>query len=325
MTNSRNKGKYSLYNKSCYGLGEIEDCSVDALVTDPPYGISYQSHEWDKSLPEEKIWSDCFRVMKPGAHGLVFSAIKYMHHVMIILEQKGFKIKDVLMWANVNGMPKNSNIGLEIDKELGVESEVVGSYSYSQGYKKGGADTYKVSRKKYIKKPSSPEGKKYDGFGTNLKPAYEPVILIQKPIEGGFTIAENVIEYGAGFLNLESTRIPYHEDDKGKKIGHNPHPTGRVMSNIVRTRPLDDKYDKFFLIPKVRQGKEDYNSHPTVKPVELMEQLVGLVSLEDAMILDPFMGSGTTGVAALSMQRRFTGYEYQRESYEIAERRINEI
>lgn len=314
--------KYQIYNKSCYGLEGIENNSLDALITDPPYGISFQAHYWDKDLPKPEIWENAIEKLKPGAFGLVFSSVRLMHRLMVALEDSGFLIKDVLFWAYLNGMPKSRNVGLNIDKELGVESKVVGHYNYVQGYKKGGAETYTNQDKKNKYAPASDLGQKYNGAGLGIKPAYEPIILIQKPIEKGLNVAENIIKYGTGALNLEETRIPYEKGEEGK-VGHNPHPKGRVSANIIRTEAFEDGYDKFFLVPKVRQKAEDFNHHPTLKPVELMQHLVKLLTFKNQLVLDPFMGSGSTGMACLELDRSFTGFELEVEYFEIAQKRLS--
>jgi site-specific DNA-methyltransferase (adenine-specific) len=193
---------YQIFNEDCLNLKKLESQTIDCLVTDPPYGISFQNHEWDKALPDKKIWQETFRVMKPGSFGMVFSSVRLMHRLMVDLEDSGFLIKDVLFWVYLNGMPKTRDIALDIDQELEVESKIIGEYKYVQGYKKGGAEHYKVNKPKLIKKPMSEFGKKYEGSGLNLKPAYEPIILIQKPIEKGLTVAQNVIKYGTGVLNI---------------------------------------------------------------------------------------------------------------------------
>lgn len=311
---------YKIFNRSCYDLADLENGSIHALVTDPPYGISYQNHYWDKDLPDKKIWVDSLRVLKPGAFGLVFSSVRLMHRLMVDLEDSGFIIKDVLFWAYLNGMPKSRDVALDIDKELGVESEVVGAYKYVQGYKKEAADSYLVENPKLKYAPKSAQANYFKGAGLGVKPAYEPIILIQKPIEKGLSVAQNMIKHGTGALNIEETRIPYSADDG--KVGHNPHPVGRVTANIVRTDVLDDGYDKFFMVPKVRQSAEKFNHHPTLKPVELMQHLIKLVSFENQTILDPFMGSGSTGVAGIKMERAFFGYELDASYFEISEKRL---
>ncbi|MEY3219601.1 MAG: hypothetical protein RIT27_958 [Pseudomonadota bacterium] len=315
--------QFKIFNKSCYGLEELEENSIDGLATDPPYGISFQGYEWDKHLPNPQIWKNCYKTLRYGAFGAVFSSIRLMHRLMVNLEDAGFIIKDVLMWAYLNGMPKSRNVALDIDKELGIESEIIGHYNYVQGYKKGGAENYYTTQNKPKLQTVSKIGKKYQGAGLGLKPAYEPIILIQKPLEKGLTVAQNIIKYGTGALNLEETRISYQKGEE--KVGHNPHPKGRVAANIVRTTALNDGYDKFFLVPKVRQKKEDFNHHPTLKPLEIMQHLIKLISFEEQTILDPFMGSGSTGVAALILNRQFVGYELEQHYFNIAQQRIKEI
>ncbi len=315
--------QYEIFNQSCYGLTPLSESSIDCLVTDPPYGISFQNHEWDKSLPKREIWEDSLRVLKSGSYGLVFSSVRLMHRLMVDLEDSGFIIKDVLFWAYLNGMPKSRDVALDIDKELGIESIITGKYNYVQGYKKGGAENYYTENDKLKYEPASSLGKQYKGAGLGLKPAYEPIILIQKPIEKGLNVAQNMIKYGTGALNLAQTRIPYAKGEG--KVGHNPHPDGRVSANILRTDEFEDGYDKFFAVPKVRQQADEYNNHPTLKPTDLMQHLVKLISFERHTILDPFMGSGSTGVASLKLKRKFIGFELEPEYFKICEKRITAV
>jgi len=311
---------FKIYNKNSYSLANIENNSIDSIITDPPYGISYQNNYWDKDLPSKEIWENSFKKIKPGGFGLIFSSVRLMHRLMVDLEDSGFLIRDVLFWSYLNGMPKSRNVGLLIDSELNIESEKIGEYKYVQGYKKNGADNYKVEKKHKLS-PSSDLGKKYDGAGLGLKPAYEPIILIQKPLEKGLNVAQNIIKYGTGALNFEDTRLPYDENEG--KVGHNPHEKGRVPANLLRTDEFKDGYDKFFLVSKVRQSKEDFNFHPTLKPVELMQHLVKLTTFEEQIILDPFMGSGSTGLACIELKRKFVGYELDKDYFKIAETRLD--
>jgi len=193
----------SMLNKSCYGLKEVEKNSLDAIITDPPYGISFQNNHWDKALPKKEIWENSLECLKPGAFGAVFSSIRLMHRLMVDLEDTGFIIKDVLFWSYLNGMPKSRDIALDIDKELGVKSKKVGTYKYVQGYKKNGADTYSLKNGEAKSKliPASATGITYKGSGLGIKPAYEPVILIQKPIEKKLSVAQNIIKYGKWLVN----------------------------------------------------------------------------------------------------------------------------
>lgn len=315
--------EYRIFNKSCYGLSELKPDTIDAVITDPPYGISYQNNYWDKDLPDKQIWNDSFRVMKPGSFAAVFSSVRLMHRLMVDLEDSGFLIKDIMFWAYLNGMPKSRDVALDIDKELGVESSKNGIYKYVQGYKKDGAENYKNGFTKDKFQPASELGILYKGAGLSIKPAYEPIILIQKPIEQNLTVAQNIIKFGTGALNIEQTRIPFEKGES--KVGHNPHPNGRVTSNILRTDSFNDSYDKFFVIPKVRQHADDFNNHPTLKPVELMHHIVKLLTWENQIVLDPFMGSGTTGISSLILNRNFNGYELDKNYFQIAEKRISNV
>lgn len=304
---------YKIYAKQCYGLTELDDNSIDAIVTDPPYGIDLE--DWDK-IPDKKIWTDSFRALKPGGHLMCFSSIQYQHIFTQQLLEAGFIFKDVLLWVYLNGRVPPIDVDKKIDKELGEEREVIGQYKYIQGSpnsKKKDNYTQKNNKTK-----ASDKAQAWVGFGTGLKTAYEPIIMVQKPLEG--SLAQNILKYGTGAINIDATRIPY--DSGESKVGHNPHPLGRVMPNILQTEEFGD-YQKFFFVGKVRDGKKTGNIHPTVKPVELMNCLNTLVSTKGQTILDPFMGSGSTGVSAVNLERKFIGYEDIPSHFNIAKERLD--
>jgi site-specific DNA-methyltransferase (adenine-specific) len=304
----------NIYNKSCYGLSDVADNSVDAVITDPPYGINLE--EWDK-IPDKKIWEDCFRVLKPGGFLLSFSSIKFQHVFTNHLLEAGFEFKDVLLWTYLNGRVPPIDLDKKIDSHLGLEREVIGEYNYVQGTPNSKKkDSYTAKNKKTA---PTEQSKAWAGFGTGLKTAYEPIIMVQKPLEKD--LAHNILKYGVGALNLEATRIPY-EDGEGK-VGHNPHPVGRVMSNIIQVEEFGD-YQKFFFVGKVRDGKKTGNIHPTSKPVQLMNCLISLCTVDNQTVLDPFMGSGSTGVSSLINNRNFIGYEKGKEYFDIASKRIKD-
>lgn len=305
---------HTIYNKSCYGLEDIKSNSIDAVVTDPPYGI--QLEKWDE-LPDPKIWSDLYRVLKPGAFLVCFSSIKFQHVFTEQLLKAGFEFKDVLLWVYLNGRVPPIDIDKKVDNLLGNEREVIGQYKYMQGSPNSNKkDTYKKSN---TKTKASKEAEQWVGFGTGLKTAYEPIIMVQKPIEQ--SLAYNITTYGTGALNIDDTRIAY--DDGETKVGHNPHPKGRVMSNIIQTDSFGE-YQKFFFVGKVRDGKKTGNSHPTKKPIELMNTLNQLVSKKGDTVLDPFMGSGSTGVSANKLNRKFIGFEKEEQYYNISKKRLEE-
>lgn len=144
--------------------------------------------------------------------------------------------------------------------------------------------------------------------------------MVQKPYEN--TLAENILKYNVGALNIDETRILYDKDEKPS--GHNPHPKGRVMSNIIQSEEFGN-YQKFFFVGKVRDGKKTGNIHPTSKPIELMNCLITLVSKKNDIILDPFMGSGSTGVSSIALSRHFIGYELEKTYFDIANKRISKV
>lgn len=317
---------HKLYEKSSYGLIELEDNSVHAVITDPPYGINLE--EWD-TLPDNQIWQDCFRVLKPGGYLLCFSSIKFQHIFTQNLLNAGFEFKDVLLWAYLNGRVPPINLDQKIDSLLDNTREVVGEYNYVQGspnsHKK---ESYTAKTKKT---KASNDSESWIGFGTGLKTAYEPIIMVQKPLE--ISLAKNILKYQVGALNIDSTRIPF--EDGESNVGHNPHPLGRVMSNIIQTEHfgeyekffninsnVDNELDHFLFYSKVRDGKKTGNLHPTKKPVQLMQQLIKLVTIENQLVLDPFMGSGSTGVATKNINRDFIGYEKESDYFKIASNRI---
>lgn len=318
-----------IYSKSCYSLSEIEDNSVHSVVTDPPYGINLE--EWDK-LPDIQIWQDCFRVLKPGGFLFCFSAIKFQHVFTTNLLNAGFEFKDVLLWTYLNGRVPPIDVDKKIDSLLGLEREVIGQYNYIQGSPNSKKkDSY---TSKSVKTKASVQSQQWVGFGTGLKTAYEPIIVVQKPLEG--SLAQNIMKYGTGAFNIDATRIAYAEGETD--VGHNPHPLGRVMSNIIQTQSFgnyekyfninhnqEEDYENAYFFGKVRDGKKTGNFHPTKKPVSLMECLNKLATIEGQTILDPFMGSGSTGVAALKLHRNFIGYEQNADYFEIAKQRLIDL
>lgn len=315
---------YRIYEKSSYGLTDVENSSIHAIVTDPPYGINLE--EWDV-LPDSVIWQDCFRVLKPGGFLLCFSSIKFQHVFTQNLLNAGFELKDVLLWAYLNGRVPPINIDQKIDSLLKNEREIVGEYNYIQGSPNSNKKESYTAKNKKTK--ATKDSKQWVGFGTGLKTAYEPIIMVQKPFEK--SLADNILKYQVGALNIDSTRIPF--EDGETDVGHNPNPLGRVMSNIIQTEKFGDynKYfninekediDHFLFYSKVRDGKKTGNIHPTKKPISLMKQLINLVSIENQTILDPFMGSGSTGVAAKELNRNFVGYEKETDYFAIALERL---
>ena len=298
---------------------------VDSVVTDPPYGIHFMGKDWDKfkgtkvtksqvvtnlgarmrmTTHKENMdfqkWCNewailCLELLKPGGYILAFSSSRTYHHLACGIESAGFEVRDQLMWLYGSGFPKSMNIG--------------------------------------------------KGWGTALKPAHEPVVMARKPVEG--TVANNVLKHGTGGINIDDCRIDLSEGDDPRLGGKGTWKTDKMANNVygdyegkesgsselgrfpanVMHDGLEQEWARFFYCPKVSKDERNRglnkNNHPTVKPIELMKYLCRLVTPKGGIVLDPFMGSGSTGMAAKDEGFDFVGIEREKEYFEIAEARIN--
>lgn len=423
-----------LINSDCVvAMKEMADNSVDSIVTDPPYGLEFMGKEWDYDVPNKEMWKEALRVLKPGGYLLSFAGSRTYHRMVVNIEDAGFEIRDQIMWIYGSGFPKSHDISKAIDKAAGVErTEVVGTrhrnvkpFDDENGWNKNdtqGSYEYKA--------PATPEAKQWDGWGTALKPAHEPIVVARKPLIG--TVVENVLEHGTGGLNLDGCRIGIEggtsridgsnagkERNKlhGGNFGVQDIGKGRFPANVILDEEAGAMLDeqsgdtsstrignpkdaikttnnklfgggsqkkeatthdyrdsggasRFFYCAKpsqkernagcdhlpekvyapsnqakaeLKRGNKEFNAwdgkkhterhnhnhvgsnrnhHPTVKPVDLMRYLCRLVTPPEGIVLDPFMGSGTTGVAANMEGFNFIGIEMDEEYIEIARARI---
>jgi len=198
---------YQIIHGDCIEvLKQFNDNCIDALGTDPPYGLSFMNRAWDKELPGTEYWEAFLRILKPGAHGVVMGAPKKAHRLGCIIEDSGFEIRDCIMWLYGSGFPKGCNAALNLDKHFGHSNRgqaipTASTYQASDTEKKNKLQSNAVG--KYV--PITDQAKEWDGFHTGLKPAYEPIFLIRKPLIG--TVAENVLEYRVGVLNINACRV----------------------------------------------------------------------------------------------------------------------
>ncbi len=437
-------------------LATLEPESVDALVTDPPYGISFMGQHWDSfggpggvghgknrvggrevggamkagdsydiSLRGNRAFQEwcrqwgelCFAAMKPGAHAVVFGGTRTYHRLASGLEDAGFEIRDCLQWLFGSGFPKSLDVSKAIDAMAGAQREVVGRKAdrryLSPATETSGAPMGNISprlnapvnyeRAGFITAPATVEAAAWQGFGTSLKPAHEPIVLARKPLAG--TVAANVLEHGTGALNVGGCRIPIadrdeyernHSGDRGHdgtrsmedrgatdlRPGGGSASDARWPANVVideeaaamldaqsgvlvsganPTARSSDKFRdvygdfagqrdahpkrgvdvggaaRFFYCAKVSreernaglalpslfsQDGPEANRHPTVKPIALMRWLCRLVTPPGGLVLDPFLGSGTTGIAAGLEGFRFLGIEREEQWMRTAEARI---
>lgn len=196
-------------------LKALEDNSVDAIVTDPPYGLKFMGKNWDYDVPSISMWVEALRVLKPGGHLLAFGGTRTYHRLVVNIEDAGFEIRDQVMWLYGSGFPKSHNIGKAIDKANGVDPEVIGkgrSGKSSRAYQ----SEEKTTAGEYRQTKST---NKWSGLGTALKPANEPICLARKPLDKGLTIAENVLKYGTGALNIDTSRVATDWENDPTKRG----------------------------------------------------------------------------------------------------------
>ena len=191
-------------------MGSLAPNSVSAIVCDPPYGLEFMGHGWDRGVPGSDFWTRALRVAKPGAHLIAFGGTRTYHRLVCAIEDSGWEIRDCLMWLHGQGFPKSHNIGKSIDKAAGAEREVVGTRKTNVGMQGGNFANGGVVGDVDVTVPATETARQWEGWGTALKPAVEPIVLARKPLEG--TVAENVQKYGTGALNIDGGRIPMGDE-----------------------------------------------------------------------------------------------------------------
>ena len=197
----------------CTVMSDMEENSVDAIVTDPPYGLAFMNKEFDKlgDGPAQQAWhlrwaKEALRVLKPGGHIICFGGSRTYHRVAVAIEDAGFEIRDQMMWIYGSGFPKGRDIARAIDKELGHEREAYKTVTKASPGYYGGVSSGETKHESYeLTKPVSELAQKYDGFSTQLKPAHEPMVLGRKPFKGA--IHKNVMEHGTGAMNIDGCRV----------------------------------------------------------------------------------------------------------------------
>ena len=344
---------------------------VDSVVTDPPYHLQsivdrfaktslsdntktserargrsdgyarmsaggFMGQEWDGGdiAFRAETWRLAWELLKPGSHLLAFSASRNYHRMAVAIEDAGFEIRDQMMWLYGSGFPKSHNIGKNVDKTLGNVGK-----------------------------------NEWEGWGTALKPAHEPIAVGRKPLSES-TVAKNVLKHGTGGINIDESRVPHVTVGDGSNLALNSHLRksinggngGKIISTETDRRvvvpdvsgrfPANVMHDgsdavtsifpqqtgkvigfgdegsaaRFFYCPKVsKKERGENNKHPTVKPQELMKYLVRLVTPKGGTVLDPFMGSGSTGMAAKDLGFDFIGIEKSEDYFKICQERIEQI
>jgi DNA modification methylase len=400
----------------------LQDNSVDAVVCDPPYELGFMGKKWDNTgiAYNVELWRQVLRVLKPGGHLLAFGGSRTYHRMAVAIEDAGFEVRDQIMWLYGSGFPKSHNIGKAIDRMAGAEREIVGPKITGDGHiqnRKNGKNeygTFKIAQDGIDMEtaPATPAAAQWEGWGTALKPAHEPICVARKPLAEK-TVAENVLKWGTGGLNIDGCRVATDDDLARTRNGVNnlfsglgcqdgsDYPISRFPANLIhdgsdevlsgfpdtksgslkphyklsidengyvpaniygkykRKTAKDIKGDtgsaaRFFYCAKASKKDRDEgcgglvervagclnmrndnhahktgntfspktNHHPTVKPTALMRYLCRLVTPPGGVILDPFMGSGSTGKGAALEGFDFIGIEKEAEYFEIAKARI---
>jgi site-specific DNA-methyltransferase (adenine-specific) len=221
-------------------LAEMPDASIDAVVTDPPYGLAFMGKRWDYDVPAVEVWRECLRVLKPGGHLLAFAGTRTQHRMAVRIEDAGFEIRDMIAWVYGSGFPKSLDVSKAIDKAAGAEREVIGPNKWAE---RGGlvqANTYGAPSRPEDTAPATPEAHQWQGWGTALKPALEPITVARKPLAG--TVAANVLEHGTGALNVDGCRVGTDES-LGRPLSSRPEASSINAYNwSTRPNPLAGEF-----------------------------------------------------------------------------------
>lgn len=207
-------------------MSELPDNSIDAVVTDPPYELGFMGKSWDASgiAYNTEVWRQCLRILKPGGHLLAFGGSRTYHRLACAIEDAGFEIRDQIMWVYGSGFPKSMNIGKAIDKAAGVSRKVVGVGTSGKNRNVLNAANYPdtFGGDYEITEAATQEAKQWEGWGTALKPAHEPIVVARKAVDG--TIAQNVMTWGTGAINIDECRVAFaSEADKNESTTKNQH------------------------------------------------------------------------------------------------------
>ena len=288
-------------------LTDLEDNSIDVVLTDPPYFLDKLDDEWNQekvshrlksqlvvqSLPAgmkfdreqgkrfyewySKVANELFRVLKPGGFFFSFSSPRLYHRMASAVDDAGFEVRDMFLWLYTQNQMKAMGLNHFIDK-LAVPAK----------------------KRDELKE-------RLEGWKTpQVKSCFEPIIMAQKPTEG--TYLSNMQQYGVGLVNTKM------------RIGD-----GMFPANVSTTERIHELLDRAFLLPKPSQEERGAeNTHETVKPLALCQYLIALTAFaDDAVVLDPFVGSGTTAVAAQHLGKQFIGFDINAAYVEIARRRLS--
>ena len=263
-----------------------------------------------------EMWKEVYRTLKPGAYLLAFSAPRNYHRMAIAIEDSGFEIRDQIMWIFGSGFPKSHNVGKQIDKKLGntriktgqVKTHARKGIAVAEERTAINAGSFGQEVEEEITVGTS----EWEGWGTALKPAHEPIVMTRKPVDG--SVANNVLKHRTGAINIDESRVELSEDDNLQ--------LGRFPANVIHDG-LEEEWAKYFYCSKASKKEKADTKHPTVKPVALMRYLVKLVTPKQGIVLDPFAGTGTTGEACILESKKYYLIEAKPSYFKDIEARLN--
>jgi len=328
-------------------LKELDDNSVDSIVTDPPYGLSFMGKKWDYDVPSTEIWEECIRVLKPGGHLLSFAGSRTYHRMAVRIEDAGFEIRDQIMWVYGSGFPKSHNIGHKVEDMQGWGTALKPAHEPIVMARKPFSGTVADNVLEWGTGGINIDGCRIDGGERDARENNTSWgidrIGVETDIKGNKAIGKTtlgrfpaniIFDEEAGKILDEQSGISKSSGGSGDKsmgaLGKN----GKYGNYALDVKPanlggLGDTggASRFFYCPKTsKSDRSEGNTHPTVKPTDLMGYLIRLVTPKGGVVLDPFMGSGSTGKGAVREGMVFIGIERESEYFEIAEARIqNEI
>lgn len=291
---------------------------------------------WIKWMQD--IMTEAYRTLKPGSYSLLWTMPRVSHWMQTALENAGFEIVDVVVHLFPRSLIKGQDASKALDNYLGLPRKVIGKNKNARKANTHGAG-FVYNSAKYDTRSTQDISIPWEGWRSNLKPAAESWILCRKPLDGN--TAENILKHGTGGVRvgvkneerIQSNVVLSHDMEctSNKCVKH------CVIRKLVKQNPkaLDyfsvlhhnpGKQTSFIVDDKIgRHERDPYNTHPTVKTRALMQFLIRLVCPENGKVLDPFMGSGSTGTAALELGHGFYGIEIERRSWKIARRRTKEV
>ena len=310
---------YKLYNTDCLDkLKELEDNSVDSIITDPPYGLNFMNKKWDYSIPSAEIWKECLRVLKPGGYLLSFAGTRTQHRMACNIEDAGFEIKDMIAWVYAQGMPKHKSCLKPAIEPITMARKPAKKATLLNidACRVEGRERTDYGLKNSTRTQGNCFGAPTSSADFDSTKGRYPSNLIHDGSEEVVSLFPDSLGAGGSLPRVKITGY-------GEGIG-----TGKSEYLGGDRIPFDSgtgSAARFFYCAKAnKKDREEGNLHPTVKPTELMKYLIKLVTPKDGIVLDPFMGSGSTGKAAKILGYSFIGIEREEEYFKIAEKRIND-